>query len=74
MNQSASRAYPHLSGMSDFEWAAVAVVCETPARGQSINDLAARLHRGVAQVSRTVEKLVAAVLLHRANRIGGPVC
>jgi DNA-binding MarR family transcriptional regulator len=70
INRSASRAYPRVSGLSDFEWRAIALTCETP--GQSINDLAARLNRGVAQVSRTVKKLVAAGLLHRANRTGGP--
>ena len=70
MNRSASRAFPRVSGLSDFEWRAVAWVCETPRL--SINDLSALLHRGVAQVSRTVKKLVAAGLLHRANRTGGP--
>jgi DNA-binding MarR family transcriptional regulator len=70
VNRSASRAYPRVSGLSDFEWRVVALVRETPR--QSINDLAARLNRGVAQVSRTVKKLVAAGLLHRANRTGGP--
>ena len=70
MNQSASRAYPRVSGLSDFQWRAIAMVCESPR--QSINDLSARLNRGVAQVSRTVKKLVAAGLLHRANRTGGP--
>ena len=70
MNRSATRAYPRVSGLSDFEWRAIALVCETPR--QSINDLSARLNRGVAQVSRTVKKLVAAGLLHRANRTGGP--
>lgn len=70
MNRSASRAYPRISGLSDFEWRAIAMACETP--GQSLNDLSARLNRGVAQVSRTVKKLVAAGLLHRASRTGGP--
>jgi DNA-binding MarR family transcriptional regulator len=70
MSQSASRAFPRVSGLSDFEWRVVAWVCQTPRL--SINDLSARLHRGVAQVSRTVKKLVAAGLLHRANRTGGP--
>jgi DNA-binding MarR family transcriptional regulator len=70
MNCSASRAYPRVSGLSDFEWRAVSFVCETPR--VSINDLAARLHRDVGQVSRTVKKLVAAGVLHRANRTGGP--
>ena len=70
MYRSASRAFPRVSGLSDFEWRAIALVCEMPRL--SINDLSARLHRGVAQVSRTVKKLVAAGLLHRANRAGGP--
>ena len=70
INRSASRAYPRISGLSDFEWRAIAQTCDTPR--QSINELAARLNRGVAQVSRTVKKLVAAGLLHRANRTGGP--
>jgi DNA-binding MarR family transcriptional regulator len=70
MHRSASRAYPRVSGLSDFEWRAVSFVCETPRI--SINDLSARLHRDVAQVSRTVKKLVAAGILHRANRNGGP--
>ena len=70
MNRSASRAFPRVSGLSDFEWRVVAWVCEMPRL--SVNDLSALLHRGVAQVSRTVKKLVAAGLLHRANRTGGP--
>ena len=70
MNRSASRAFPRVSGLSDFEWRVVAWVCEMPRL--SINDLSTLLHRGVAQVSRTVKKLVAAGLLHRANRTGGP--
>jgi DNA-binding MarR family transcriptional regulator len=70
IHRSASRAFPRLSGLSDFEWRVAAIVCEIPEL--SINELAALLHRGVAQVSRTVKKLVAAGLLHRANRTGGP--
>ena len=70
ITRSASRAFPRVSGLSDFEWRIVAVVCEMPSL--SINDLSALLHRGVAQVSRAVKKLVAAGLLHRANRTGGP--
>jgi DNA-binding MarR family transcriptional regulator len=70
LNQSASRAFPRISGLSDFEWRVLALVSETPPL--SINDLSALLHRGVAQVSRTTKKLVAAGLLHRANRTGGP--
>ena len=70
IHRSASRAFPRQSGLSDFEWRTVALVCEMPRL--SINELSALLHRGVAQVSRTVKKLVAAGLLHRANRTGGP--
>jgi DNA-binding MarR family transcriptional regulator len=70
MNHTAARAFPRVSGLSRFEWRAVALACGTPLL--SINDLAARLHRGAAQVSRTVKKLVAAGLLHRASRTGGP--
>ena len=70
IHRSASRAFPRASGLSDFEWRVAALVCEMPQL--SINDLAALLHRGVAQVSRTVKKLVAAGLLHRTNRTGGP--
>lgn len=68
--QSASRAFPRVSGLSDFEWRVLALVCESPRL--SINEMSAVLHRGVAQVSRTVKKLVAAGLLHRAHRSGGP--
>jgi DNA-binding MarR family transcriptional regulator len=70
IHRSASRAFPRVSGLSDFEWRVAAMVCEMP--GISINDLSALLHRGVAQVSRTVKKLVAAGLLHRESRTGGP--
>ena len=68
--QSASRVFPRVSGLSDFEWRVLALVSESPRL--SINEMSAVLHRGVAQVSRTVKKLVAAGLLHRANRTGGP--
>ena len=70
IHRSASRAFPRVSGLSDFEWRVATTVCEIPEL--SINELAALLHRGVAQVSRTVKKLVAVGLLHRANRTGGP--
>ena len=62
--QSASRAFPRVSGLSDFEWRVLALVCESPRL--SINEMSAVLHRGVAQVSRTAKKLVTAGLLHRA--------
>jgi DNA-binding MarR family transcriptional regulator len=70
INRSASREFPRVSGLSDFEWRAVAQVCESPRL--SISDLSAVLHRGVAQVSRTVKKLIAAGVLERAKRPGGP--
>ncbi len=69
-SRAASLAFPRVSGLSDFEWRVVAWSCETP--GLSINDLSALLHRGAAQVSRTVKKLVAAGLLDRVSRRGGP--
>jgi DNA-binding MarR family transcriptional regulator len=70
MSRAASLAFPRVSGLSDFEWRVVAWSCEIP--GLSLNDLAALLHRGAAQVSRTVKKLVAAGLLDRVPRPGGP--
>jgi DNA-binding MarR family transcriptional regulator len=70
LSRAAALAFPRVSGLSDFEWRVVAWSCETP--GLSINDLAALLHRGAAQVSRAVKKLVAAGLLARASRRGGP--
>jgi len=70
LSRAASLAFPRVSGLSDFEWRVVAWSCETP--GVSINDLSALLHRGAAQVSRTVKKLVAGGLLDRVNRRGGP--
>ena len=70
MHRSASRAFPQQSGLSDFEWRVLTMVCDIP--DLSINELAALLHRGVAQVSRSVKKLVAAGVLHRATRTGGP--
>ena len=62
--------FTQASGFSDLEWRVLAWACETPPL--SVNDLAARVHRGAAQVSRTVQKLVNAKLLHRTNRAGGP--
>jgi DNA-binding MarR family transcriptional regulator len=63
-------AYGRHTGFSDFEWRVFIWVCEAPP--VSINELSALVHRGAAQVSRTVQKLVSAGLLHRANRAGGP--
>ena len=70
LNRAASLAFPRVSGLSDFEWRVVAHACELP--GLSINDLSALVHREASQVSRTVKKLVAAGLLDRVNRSGGP--
>jgi DNA-binding MarR family transcriptional regulator len=70
LSRAASIAFPRVSGLSDFEWRVVAWSCEIP--GLSLNDLAALLHRGAAQVSRTVKKLVSAGLLNRVRRQGGP--
>ncbi len=70
LSRAASLAFPRTSGLSDFEWRVLARACETPRL--SINDLSALLRRGAAQVSRTVKKLVAAGLLDRVSRPGGP--
>jgi DNA-binding MarR family transcriptional regulator len=63
-------AYGRRTGFTDFEWRVFIWACETPP--VSINELSALVHRGAGQVSRTVQKLVAAGLLDRANRAGGP--
>jgi DNA-binding MarR family transcriptional regulator len=70
IERSGRLAYSRRTGFSDFEWRVFIWVCETPP--VSINELSTLVHRGAAQVSRTVQKLVAARLLHRANRGGGP--
>lgn len=70
LTTAASLAFPRASGLSDFDWRVLAWSCELP--GLSVNDLAAMLHRGAAQVSRGVKKLVAAGLLDRVRRRGGP--
>ena len=70
LSRAASLAFPRVSGLSDFEWRVFAWSCETP--GLSINDLSQLTHRGAAQVSRTVKKLVTAGLLNRISRKGGP--
>jgi len=70
IERSGRLAYSRRTGFSDFEWRVFIWVCETPP--VSINELSALVHRGAAQVSRTTQKLVAAGLLHRANRAGGP--
>jgi DNA-binding MarR family transcriptional regulator len=70
LERSARVVFSQSSGFSELEWRVLAWACETPPL--SINDLAARVHRGAAQVSRAVQKLVSAGLLNRANRRGGP--
>jgi DNA-binding MarR family transcriptional regulator len=70
IERSGRLAYSRRTGFSDFEWRVFIWVCETPP--VSINELSALVHRNAAQVSRTVQKLVAARLLHRANRASGP--
>lgn len=62
--------YSRVSGLSDFEWRVLARVCDMP--GLSINELGVILGRGVAQVSRTVKRLVGLGLLRRENLGGGP--
>lgn len=70
IERSGRLAYARRTGFTDFEWRVFIWVCETPP--VSINELSALVHRGAGQVSRTVQKLVTAGLLHRANRAGGP--
>jgi DNA-binding MarR family transcriptional regulator len=70
IERSARLAYGRHTGFTDFEWRVFMWACEAPP--VSINELSALVHRGPAQVSRTVQKLVSAGLLHRANRAGGP--
>jgi DNA-binding MarR family transcriptional regulator len=70
IERSGKLAFGRHTGFSDFEWRVFIWACETPP--VSINELSALVHRGAAQVSRTVQKLVAAGLLHRANTAGGP--
>jgi DNA-binding MarR family transcriptional regulator len=70
IERSGRLAYHRRTGFSDFEWRVFIWACETPPL--SINELSALVHRNAAQVSRTVQKLVAARLLHRANRASGP--
>ena len=70
ITRSSLLAFNRTSGMSDFEWRILARVCETPPL--SINELGVLLNRNVAQVSRTVKRLVAEGLLNRENRGGGP--
>ncbi len=68
--RSSALAFHRTSGLSDFEWRILARICETPPL--SINELGGLLNRNVGQVSRTVKRLVAAGLVRRENRGGGP--
>jgi len=70
MSRASALAYGRVSGLSEFEWRVLARVCETP--GLSINELSGLLSRGVAQVSRTVKRLVGAGLLRSDSKGGGP--
>jgi DNA-binding MarR family transcriptional regulator len=62
--------YSRVSGLSEFEWRVLARACDMP--GLSINELGKVMRRGVAQVSRTVKRLVSLGLLTRENVGGGP--
>jgi len=62
--------YSRVSGLSEFEWRVLARVCDMP--GLSINELGAVMRRGVAQVSRTVKRLVGLGLMKRQSLGGGP--
>lgn len=62
--------YTRVSGLSDFEWRVLTRACDTP--GMSINELGVLLGRSVAQVSRSVKRLVGLGLLRRDNVGGGP--
>lgn len=62
--------FTRTSGLSDFEWRVLARVCETP--DLSLNELAGHVHRSLAQVSRTVKRLVGMGLLKSRGRGGGP--
>jgi DNA-binding MarR family transcriptional regulator len=68
--RSSALAFHRTSGLSDFEWRILARICETPPL--SINELGGLLNRNVGQVSRTAKRLVAAGLVKRENRGGGP--
>jgi DNA-binding MarR family transcriptional regulator len=70
LSRASSLRYTRASGLSDFEWRVLARVCETP--DLSLGELAEHLHRGLAQTSRTVKRLVAMGLLRSRSRGGGP--
>ncbi len=61
--------YARTGGLSGFEWRILVEVCAAP--GRSINDLGRESDRSVAQVSRTVKRLVALGLLQRVHVPGG---
>lgn len=65
----ASLLVARASGLSDFEWRVLARACEGPAR--SNNELAENMDRTVAQVSRTVKRLVNLGLLESRPAPGG---
>lgn len=62
--------YARVSGLSDFEWRVLTQVCDMP--GMSINEIGVATDRGVAQVSRTVKRLVGQGLVRRHSLGGGP--
>lgn len=70
LSRASSLRYPRASGLSDFEWRVLARVCETP--DLSLGEVAAHLHRAVAQTSRTVKRLAAVGLVVSRSRGGGP--
>jgi DNA-binding MarR family transcriptional regulator len=61
--------YASEGGLSGFEWRILTEACEVP--GQSINDLGKESDRSVAQVSRTVKRLIELDLLERRPVPGG---
>jgi DNA-binding MarR family transcriptional regulator len=62
--------YARVSGLSGFEWRVLTQVCDMP--GMSINEIGVATDRGVAQVSRTVKRLVGEGLVRRHSLGGGP--
>jgi len=70
IQRSAQLAFTRISGLSDFQWRVISRVNEL--EPLSMNELSALLQRDVAQVSRAVKGMVAAGLLNRTVREGGP--
>lgn len=58
------------ASLTELELRVLIFSCEVPP--VSVNELSKLVHRGAGQVSRVVQKMVDAGLLHRANRGGGP--